>query len=331
MPGAGSGVDLSSTSIFPELIKSRRFLSRVLDEKFYTNEFGKKLTLLSILNKGEEIPPSGKEYAITQTMGAFQGMIKLESDLQSAFSIITVTASEGLLAKELVNVILLELESLNRFFKRQTVNQKIDFIQSRISSVEQDLIKSEQNLKLFHEKNRQISSPDLQLQLDRFMREVETQKGVYLTLKQQYELAKIEEVQEISILQVLDEPQIPIGPYNKNWKISVIMAGILGLGLGTILGFLRTYVNNPDIGERKKIRRTKNFAKKKAKDFIMDRRVTGIISGLLTLGLPFYLSHTSIDPVYFGLYSTKFMIINTIYIVALLFFSFMFVYSTIKK
>ena len=197
--------------------------------------------------------------------------------------------------------------------------------------MEEDLIKSEQGLKLFSEKNRQISSPALQLQLDRFEREVDTQKGVYLTLKQQLELAKIEEVQAVTIVQVLDKPQVPLGPYNKNWKSGVIIAGIFGLGLGVMLGFIRTYINNPNIGERKKIRRVKNFLKKKGKDFIMDRRGTGIISGLMALGLPSYLSHTSLDPVYFGLYSAKFMIINIIYIVALLFFSFMFLYSTIKK
>ena len=94
---------------------------------------------------------------------------------------------------------------------------------------------------------------------------------------------------------------------------------------------VKCYINNPNIGERKKIRRDKNFLKKKGKDFIMDRRATGLISVLMVLGLPYYLTHTSLDPVYFGLYSLDFMIINIIYIFALLFFSFMFVYSTKKK
>ena len=70
-------------------------------------------------------------------------------------------------------------------------------------------------------KNRQVSSPALELELDRIKREVEIQKSIYLTLKQQLELAKIEEIQETSIVQILDEPQIPLSPANKNVKMGV--------------------------------------------------------------------------------------------------------------
>ena len=63
-----------------------------------------------------------------------------------------------------------------------------------IAAVKGDLESSEQTLKAFNEQNRQISSPALQLEQERLARDVEIQKGIYLTLKQQFELAKIEEV-----------------------------------------------------------------------------------------------------------------------------------------
>ena len=77
------------------------------------------------------------------------------------------------------------------------------------------------------------------------------------------ELAKIEEIQVASIVQVLDESQMPLGPSNKNLKLSVLLAGVLGVGLGILLGFVRSYVNNSDIDERRKLRRVRNFLKKK--------------------------------------------------------------------
>ena len=58
----------------------------------------------------------------------------------------------------------------------------------------------------------------MQLEQERLDRDVEIQKGVYLTLKQQLELAKIEEVQETSVVQILDRPQIALGPSNKKLK-----------------------------------------------------------------------------------------------------------------
>ena len=145
------------------------------------------------------------------------------------------------------------------------------------------------------------------------------------------ELAKIEEIQESSIVQILDKPQIALGPSNKNLKLSVLLAGVLGLGLGIMLGFARAYTHNSDMDERKKLRRVKHFFKKKTKDIILDHRVSGIVSILLLIGLPFYLGYESKNPVFFGMYSAELMILNTIYVIGLLFSLYLFISLTRKK
>ena len=147
---------------------------------------------------------------------------------------------------------------------------------------------------------------------------MEVQKGIYLTLKQQLELAKIEEVQEASIIQILDKPQVPLGPSNINLKFNVMLAGVFGLGVGILLGFLRSYTKNTDISERKKLRRVRNFLKKKGGDIVQDYRIAGTVSILLLFGLPFYLTHQSKNPIFFGMYSSKLMFINTILLITLI-------------
>ena len=169
------------------------------------------------------------------------------------------------------------------------------------------------------------------MQEDRLMRDIEIQRGIYLTLKQQFELAKIEEVQETTILQVLDSPKIPLGAINNYLKLKVIFSVLLGLGIGILLGFIRSYINNPDIAERKKIRRFKNFSIKKSKDFLQDSRIYGLLSILLILALPFYFGHESENPQFFGIYSKQMMLINIIYIVVLLFVLFSFFKLKHKK
>ena len=104
------------------------------------------------------------------------------------------------------------------FYKSQNANKKTSFIENRITLVIDDLEKSEQRLKAFNEQNRQILSPSLKLEEERNKREVDVQKEIYLTLKLQLELAKIELVQESSIIQILDKPQIPQGPFNINFE-----------------------------------------------------------------------------------------------------------------
>ena len=84
---------------------------------------------------------------------------------------------------------------------------------------------------MFNEQNRQISSPSLQLQQERFERNVEIQKGIYLTLKQQLETTKIEEVKESDFVVVLDPPEVPLKRSKPRKVLSVVLAGFFGIGL----------------------------------------------------------------------------------------------------
>jgi uncharacterized protein involved in exopolysaccharide biosynthesis len=325
----GASADLSSPSLFPELLRSRTFSEKILVKKFYTKEFGRELSLLAILTHGNNLPKVGGDTLVTSALRSLGEMLEFDQDLKtSMFSVIKVTTSEPLFAKQLAEVTLAELEALNRFFKSQAINEKIAFINQRIAAVKGDLEASEQALKAFNEQNRQISSPALQLDQERLDRDVEIQKGIFITLKQQLELAKIEEVQEASIVQVLDKPQIALQPSNKNLILSVLLAGVLGIGLGIMLGFIRSYLDNNDMEERKKLRRVKHLFKKKIKDIFQDRRISGVVSGLMLIGLPLFLGHESKNPVFFGMYSATLMLVNTVYVFVLLSAIVLFFYLT---
>jgi len=324
--------DLSSPSLYPELLRSRTFAEKILGKEFYLDKYGKKLSLLNILTHGGEAPNIERDKLITKAVNKLNNKIlAFDQNATSAFSVIKITTSEPVFAKELAEVVLLELEALNRFYISQKVNEKTNFIASRITSVENDLKFSETRLKKFNERNRQISSPALQLEQGRLARDVEIQKGIYLTLKQQLELAKIEEVQETSIVQILDKPQLALGPSNKNLKLSVLLAGVLGIGLGIMLGFVRSYLDNNDMEERKKLRRVKHFFKKKIKDLFKDRRIAGIVSGFMLIGLPLFLGTQSSNPVYFGMYSSMLMLVNAVYVITLIATISLFIYLSRKN
>ena len=53
--------------------------------------------------------------------------------------------------------------------------------------------------------------------------------------------------------------------------------------------------------ERKKLRRVKHFFKKKIKDLFKDRRIAGIVSGFMLIGLPLFFGTESSNPVFFGM------------------------------
>jgi len=327
-----STADLSSPSLYPELLRSRTFAEKILDKEFYVDKYGKKLSLLAILTHGNEAPNVGQERLIASAVNTLNDeVLAFDQDPKSTFSVIKVTAEDPIFAKELADVVLAELETLNRYYKSETVNEKTAFIENRIKSVEFELESSEKDLKDFNERNRQISSPALQLEQERLERNVEVQKGIYLTLKQQLELAKIEGVQETSVVQVLDTPQIAQGPSNKKIVLSLILSILFGGGLGVLFAYIRSFLESKDMGERKKFRRIKYFLKKKTKEILLDRRFIGVVSLLMIVCLPFYLNYESKNPVFFEKYSLKLLVVVSVYIIIMLIAVSLFIYNSKKK
>ena len=281
------------------MLTSRRFAENIIFKSFDSDLSDGKTPLINLLTNNKDANETRAPIQIAVAVSTLNEWISLEQDPYSNFSFIKIRSPEPKLSKDLADVVLFELEQLNRFFKSQNVFEKTKFIEERIKTVEKDLATSELKLKNFNEKNRQVSSPALELELDRIKREVEIQKSIYLTLKQQLELAKIEEIQETSIVQILDEPQIPLSPANKNVKMGVGISLIFGLSLGLLMSFLRSFFTNNNIDERKKLRKVKNFVRKKIISFVKDRRITGSFALMMIVCYPFYLSHQSINPKYF--------------------------------
>ena len=153
---SGVNSDLSSPSLFPELIKSRRFAEKLLKTSFYSEKLDEELSLLSYLTQDQKNSKLKPDEMITLGYIRFNNMIEFIEDKKSSIAQIKVTAQEAILSKEIADEVISELDNLSRFFKSQSVIEKIQFINQRISSVEADLKSSEQRLKAFNEKNRQI-------------------------------------------------------------------------------------------------------------------------------------------------------------------------------
>jgi len=119
---------------------------------------------------------------------------------------------------ELTNVNHIETAKLNR-----------KFIQERQVEVKDILISAENKLKEFRSKNRKVmDSPQLQLELERLMRDVEIQTQVFITLQQQYELARIEEVKETPSVVILDRGKPAAEEDTPKRKLIVILSIIIG-------------------------------------------------------------------------------------------------------
>ena len=137
------------------------------------------------------------------------------------------------------NTIISESDKLQREFKTHQVSDKRSFIEERIKDVKKDLEIAQEDLKEFREKNRQVQySPALLLEEERLTTEMDVKKEIFSTLKQQFELAKIEEVEEGATVQILDRPVAPYEQSSPKIFLSIFLSIFIGFGLSVLIAYV---------------------------------------------------------------------------------------------
>ena len=246
IPGGEEG-SITSSWVYPELIKSRTLARAVLKRNFDTEKFGEDQSLLKILTYSEDEPTSDLDRLEQNGVNTLLGMINVSKDPESSILTLEVSASEPQFSADIATAVIEELDRYQQKFKSTRVSEKRQFIEGRIEEVQIDLEKAEDALKQFRYRNRQIqNSPSLLLEQERLAREVQVIIGVFQTLKQENELAKIQEVEETPVVHILDPPEAPLERSSPKKKQSVILAGLLGIGLGVGLVFVREYWKNSE-------------------------------------------------------------------------------------
>ena len=163
-------------------------------------------------------------------------MISISSSRKTPIITIYANAFEPRLAAEIVSVIIEELNKLLTVYSENRIKDKIRFIEIRIKQVGVELKKNEEILKKFREQNRNINaSPGLLIEQGRIIRDVDVQTEIFTTLKTELELAKIEQVEENSIVLILDGPELPLYKVSPRPFKNLILSLMLGLLLQCIL------------------------------------------------------------------------------------------------
>ena len=255
--------------VYREIIKSRTLARSMLKRKFDTNKFGPQKPLLQILTYGNDGPQVGLDTLEIMAVNNFLGMIDISEDIKTAILTLSINASEPNLAREVNQALIEELDAHQRKYNKAKTSDAKQFIEERIIAIEKELMATEEALKVFMDRNRRIeNSPALQLEQQRLGREVTVLTGVFTTLKQQLETTKIEEVKESDYVVVLDLPEAPLKISKPNKRRMVILAGILGIGLGVVFAYVREFFANSEKEVKDKITEAKSLIIKNISELI---------------------------------------------------------------
>jgi len=269
------GINLSTSQtepqwVYPEIIKSRTLARAMLKRKFDTKKFGSQKSLLQILTYGNKEPNNDMDILIKNGVGNVISMIDIQKN--GPMYDLTVSSFEPLFSKNFTIALLEELDTHQREYNKvQNIKTRV-FIEERIEDTRLELEGAEEALKDFEDRNRRIqNSPSLQLGRQRLAREVAVLTGVFTTLKQQLETAKIEEVKKTDYVIVLDPPEAPLIRSKPNKKLIVILAGLLGIGFGLVIGLFLEHIQNSGKQEWEKIGQAKSLLIKNIIDILPNR------------------------------------------------------------
>jgi len=155
----------------------------------------------------------------------------MSSSFEARTGIVTlsVTMDDPQMAADVLNSTIAELDKFMRGKQSTNASEQVTWLEVRLTQVQDSLRRAEEVLKNFREKNRRVSdSPELLLKQERLSRDVQVNSAVFIELKKQYELAKLEEIKNMQIVNVLDPgrpPAIKIGPRRKtNSAIAFVLA-----------------------------------------------------------------------------------------------------------
>ena len=215
--------------IYPEILKSSDLLDSMLEKRYDTKKYG-EYTLKDILISENNLHKYSELDQKNRVIDKLRKMIKISKDRTSPIVNIEVMTFEPIFASELSKDLIQKSSQIQRQLKTNRIKNKRLFIEERLKQVEFEMQNMETTLRVFRENNRNLStSPTLQMKVQEMGREVDLQNSLYVTLKTQYEKAKIDEVGRDDMVQQIDGPSIPTQLTSPKRLLSVLMSIFLDL------------------------------------------------------------------------------------------------------
>lgn len=225
--------------LYPDIILSEAVLKEAIYHSYHSTEWGKKVNLIQYWNidKGDSL------WDYEMALETIRKELVISVERKTNIVGVAILTKEPQLSADIIRNI---VSSLDRFLRTKKVTNATEqrlWIESRLEEVKVDLKEAEDGVREFREKNRRIiDSPKLLLEQERLIREVEINSTLFVELKKQYEIAKIEEIKNIPIINVMD-PARPAGRKSspKRTYIVIVLFLVSGFSACLFVLFRRKY------------------------------------------------------------------------------------------
>lgn len=201
MAGVNIGGEVSVVKLYPTILKSESVLKTVIYTRYQTNEFPDSVNLIQYWKINDKNLERDFEIALQ----VLRNGLEVTMDLKTGVLTMSIETEEPQLSADILNNTIRSADRFIRTKRNTSALEQRKWVEARLVEVKADLSKAENALKEFREKNRLVSgSPQLLLEQEQLIREVQINAAMYTELKKQYELVKIEEIRTTPIINILD-------------------------------------------------------------------------------------------------------------------------------
>jgi uncharacterized protein involved in exopolysaccharide biosynthesis len=231
--GVRLGAGTSGISSYPEIVRSRQLLTRLLQQRFPT-ELNRTVPLLDRL-----VRPAPAAQRLDLGIRKLRRLVDAALDRRNGILTVRVSLDDPVLAAAVATATCATLEDIVVHSMNTQAGANRRFIEARVAEARGDLVRAEDALRWFRENNLRGSSPRLLTEEARLARETRMQEEIMLTLARQYEIARVEEQKNVPVINVLDPAVPPAFRSAPRRSVLAVLGMLLALACGIALVLAR--------------------------------------------------------------------------------------------
>jgi len=214
------------SDIFPAVLQSEALIVPLLDSTFSETGGDRGKPLIQYLNIEEDDPYRARRRGYETLLEN----ISVSVDERSRLITLSVTMAEPWLAARLANVMAKKLNDFTIDYKTSDAEKFREFLEEQVRQKKEAYDEILNELASFKQENlNYLESPELNKQFQMLELERQARLSILIQAREQYELARIQEVKDTPTIKVLDTAEIPVEPSHPRT--------VLILGLSLVIGF----------------------------------------------------------------------------------------------
>jgi uncharacterized protein involved in exopolysaccharide biosynthesis len=189
-----------------------------------------------------DFAPSQKDRLTYEAILKIDELISVREGKNGLITVL-VLMQEPNLAANIANYIAEFVKEFISFEQKREATRNRKFIENQKSDAKYELENSEERYVEFKEKYPQTVMPELAMRDIRLRSAIEENRAVYITLRQQYEIAKIEEAKENLLVSILDIAEPAVGKAKPKRKLIILLSLLFGFLSSSMFFVVKETIN----------------------------------------------------------------------------------------